>query len=84
VHHFVPDRWLATERDDAAAASNLFLRGPRACPGSDLILFVCRAGLARTLGELGVRGGSRKLAQDPLPVSFPSREARLTRQEARS
>ena len=82
VHDFVPDRWLAPERDAAAAASNLFLRGPRACPGADLILFVCRAAIARLLIELNSRGHSARLARDPLPVSFPTREARFTVSEA--
>jgi hypothetical protein len=84
VHHFLPDRWLATDRDAMTAASNLFLRGPRACPGEELILFVCRAALTRMLVELGVGGVSERLAQDPLPVSFPARQARFTTQEAAS
>jgi len=83
VHDFVPDRWLAGDRDAAANASNLFLRGPRACPGADLILFVCRAALVRLLTELNMRGSSDRLARDPLPVSFPAREARFTVSEAR-
>jgi cytochrome P450 len=82
VHAFRPDRWLAPEPDAAAAASNLFLRGPRACPGADLILFVCRAALARQIGELGVAARSERLARDPLPVAFPGREARFTPSEA--
>ena len=82
VHDFVPDRWLESKPDAAAAASNLFLRGPRACPGADLILFVCRAALARMLGDFAVEGGGATLARDPLPLSFPEREARFTAAEA--
>jgi hypothetical protein len=88
VHDFRPDRWLGEELDPAAAASNLFLRGPRVCPGKDLILFVCKAAIARQVGELGLggplNGGSRasRLAHDPLPVSFPEGEAQFTASEA--
>lgn len=79
VHDFRPDRWLDDGPDDPARASNLFLRGPRACPGKDLILFVCRAALARQVGELGVVARDPSLlARDPLPISFPSRAARFT------
>ncbi len=78
VHHFRPERWLETQPDAAAAASNLFLRGPRACPGRDLILFVCRAALVRLIVELRVAARSQRLARDPLPVSFPAKEARFT------
>jgi cytochrome P450 len=82
VHDFRPERWLADGLDAAAAASNLFLRGPRACPGRDLILFVCRAALASQLQEQRVRGKSVRLARDPLPLSFPEREIRFTVAEA--
>ncbi len=75
VHAFRPERWLAAERDPAAAASNLFLRGPRACPGMDLILFVCKAAAARQLGELGLSARQDGLTRDPLPISFPKWEA---------
>ena len=78
VHEFHPERWLKTPLDDAAAASNLFLRGPRACPGMDLILFVCRAAIARQLGELDVSAKQQRLARDPLPVSFPKVTERFT------
>lgn len=79
VHDFRPERWLEATPDPVAAASNLFLRGPRRCPGMGLILFVCRAALARQIGELGtvVRSPSR-LARDPLPVSFPAGAARFS------
>jgi cytochrome P450 len=78
VHEFRPERWLSEKLDAAAEASNLFLRGPRACPGMDLILFVCKAAIARQLGELGVSARQDRLATDPLPVSFPKVDARFT------
>ena len=82
VHSFRPERWLSPALDEPAAASNLFLRGPRACPGKDLILFVCRAAISRQL-ELGVAAHGSRLARDPLPITFPGREARFTASEAR-
>ncbi len=82
VHSFRPERWLAPELDEAARASNLFLRGPRACPGKDLILFVCTAAVARQVGELALMERASRLSRDPLPVSFPEREARFTAPEA--
>ena len=78
VHQFRPERWLSEELDGAAAASNLFLRGPRACPGMDLILFVCKAAAARQIGELGLSARQQRLVADPLPVSFPKVDARFT------
>jgi Cytochrome P450 len=78
VHAFQPERWLAPELDAPAQASNLFLRGPRACPGMDLILFVCRAASARQLGELKLAGRIGRLSRDPLPISFPERDPRFT------
>jgi cytochrome P450 len=77
VHVFRPERWLGAEPDAVAAASNLFLRGPRACPGRDLILFVCAAAIARLAGELGVEARSARLGRDPVPFTFPEREARF-------
>jgi cytochrome P450 len=74
VHTFHPERWLMSHLDAPAAASNLFLRGPRACPGMDLILFVCKAAAARQLGELGLIARQELLTRDPLPVSFPKLE----------
>src|SRR5262249_45247873 len=78
VHQFRPERWLEPTLDEAAAASNLFLRGPRACPGMNLILFVCKAALARQIGELGVNAQQDRLTEDPLPVSFPKISARFS------
>jgi cytochrome P450 len=71
VHMFHPERWLMSPLDAPAAASNLFLRGPRACPGMNIILFVCKAAAARQLGELGLVARQELLTRDPLPVSFP-------------
>jgi cytochrome P450 len=78
VHSFQPERWLEPGLDAAAQASNLFLRGPRACPGMDLILFVCRAASARQLGELKLAGRIGRLSSDPLPISFPEKDPRFT------
>ena len=78
VHTFHPERWLMSHLDAPAAASNLFLRGPRACPGMDLILFVCKAAAARQLGELGLMARQESLGHDPLPVSFPKLEEPFT------
>lgn len=83
VHAFRPERWLAGTPDPAAAASNLFLRGPRSCPGRDLIMFVCAAAIARLVGEFGVKAAAASLAHDPLPFSFPDREARFVTGAAR-
>ncbi len=77
VHGFHPERWTIPELDAAARASNLFLRGPRACPGEKLILFVCKAALARQLGEVGMKVRTSALSRDSLPVSFPEAELRF-------
>jgi hypothetical protein len=78
VHEFRPERWLEPTLDAAASASNLFLRGPRACPGMDLILFVCKTAIARQLAELGVSARQERLTHDPLPTSFPKMSERFT------
>ena len=78
VHEFRPERWLEPTLDAAASASNLFLRGPRACPGMDLILFVCKTAIARQLAELGVSARQERLTRDPLPISFPKMSGRFT------
>jgi cytochrome P450 len=78
VHEFRPERWLEPTLDAPAAASNLFLRGDRACPGMDLILFVCKTAIVRQLAELEVSAVQERLAHDPLPVSFPKVSRRFT------
>lgn len=77
VDAFHPDRWTGSEPDGPARASNLFLRGPRACPGESLILFVCKAALARRLEGGSVESRESRLSRDPLPVSFPDGEIRF-------
>jgi len=64
---FRPDSWL----DGSGGYSDLFLRGARACPGRDLILFVCKSAIALQIGVYGVAGGAPPLRDDPLPFSFP-------------
>ncbi|WP_369666515.1 cytochrome P450 [Thioalkalicoccus limnaeus] len=75
VDAFRPERWLNVDHDAAADASLLFLRGPRRCPGQPLILFVCKAALARQLGEIGFGVRASRLSMDPLPVRFPLAKA---------
>jgi cytochrome P450 len=83
VDAFRPERWLIDELDPAARASNLFLRGPRSCPGEDLILFVCEAAIRHQLGELEMTARPSRLSVDPLPVSFPAGDvAFITRSES--
>jgi len=71
VHHFRPER-LDT-------SSNLFLSGPRACPGRDLILFVLKSAVVILLTRHRLSVVSPSLRADPLPLSFPERELRLSR-----
>jgi cytochrome P450 len=74
AHAFRPERWL----DPAAPRPypDMFLSGARACPGQHLILFVCKAAAATLLAR-GIRVNSDILAQDPLPLVFPGKEARF-------
>lgn len=65
THDFQPERWMS----DPPPVSNLFLTGARSCPAEDLILFICKAALARA--SWGPVGGAQELASDPLPRSFP-------------
>jgi cytochrome P450 len=84
VHDFKPERWLRDEPDEPVTASNLFLRGPRACPGSSLILFVCQAAIARLVAEHGLTASASALSTDPLPISFPKRIPRFATAEVSS
>jgi len=84
VNAFRPERWLGNELDAAAGESNLFLRGPRACPGMHLTLFVCKAALARMIAEQRVVARLERLTTVPLPVSFPKRAPRFTVSEEAS
>jgi cytochrome P450 len=71
---FLPHRWLRPA--GGAGYSGTFLGGARRCPGRDLALFVCKSAAALLL-DRGVVMDGGVLSRDPLPVSFPSREARL-------
>lgn len=77
AHTFRPERWLAGDAASSRPAGDMFLRGARACPGQDLILLVCRTAAAHLLRS-GLRSRAPSLAQDPMPVSFPLKEARFT------
>lgn len=74
---FRPERWLDPAGDAHRAYPNLFLSGARACPGKDLILFVCKAAAARLLTRPDLRVESEVLSRDPLPFSFPEKEVRF-------
>jgi hypothetical protein len=71
VHAFHPERWLDGSTDAAERVTNVFLRGPRLCPGRDLIMFVCRTAAVRILVEQSLGCGHPRLASDPLPLAFP-------------
>jgi cytochrome P450 len=74
---FLPERWLDPDSNAPAAYPNLFLSGARACPGKDLILFICKAAIAILLQQHQVRVDSAVLSSDPLPFSFPEQEAQF-------
>jgi cytochrome P450 len=83
VDAFRPERWLTNDLDPAGRASNLFLRGPRGCPGEDFILFVCEAAIRHQLGGSGITARPSRLSVDPLPVSFPAGDVSfITRSES--
>jgi len=69
---FRPERWLDPAQNAQLDYPNLFLSGPRACPGKDLILFICKAALAVMLIKHRLTIESPSLAGDPLPFSFPT------------
>ena len=70
VHRFEPER--------ADASSNLFLSGPRACPGRDLIVFVLKSAAVILIAQHRLRLAAPSLRSDPLPLSFPERELRFS------
>jgi cytochrome P450 len=76
---FQPERWLDPDQNAGLAYLNLFLSGPRACPGKDLILFICQAALAVMLTRHPMTIESPALAADPLPFSFPADKVRFSR-----
>lgn len=71
AHRFRPERWL--QHDAAHGTSSLFLSGARACPGEDLIMFICKAALAKMVTEHGLRADAPVLGSDPLPLAFSAK-----------
>jgi cytochrome P450 len=76
--NFQPERWLDPSQNARLAYPNLFLSGPRACPGKDLILFICKAALAVMLTRHHLNIESPTLATDPLPFSFPAADVHIS------
>ncbi|HZA25049.1 MAG TPA: cytochrome P450 [Dehalococcoidia bacterium] len=77
ANDFLPERWLGSDNKARSAYPNLFLSGARACPGRELILFICKSAVAVLLKEHNTRVEAASLARDPLPFSFPEREVRF-------
>jgi cytochrome P450 len=71
ANSFRPERWLDPAERMHERYSNLFLSGPRACPGRDLILFVIKSAIALQLSQGRVQARRDVLTSDPLPFSFP-------------
>jgi cytochrome P450 len=83
ANHFLPERWLNGEGDDAiTAVSNHFSSGPQVCAGKELALFVAKAVLATLLS-----GGRYQLlaptlaANGVVPQTFNPFLARFRRSE---
>lgn len=68
---FRPERWLAQPDEATSLYPNLFLSGPRACPGRDLILFIIKAAIACQLQNPAITARQSSLTTDPVPLSFP-------------
>ncbi len=76
--NFLPERWLDPDQNAQLAYPNLFLSGPRECPGKSLILFICKAALAIILTQHRLTIESPTLAADPLPFSFPADDVHIS------
>lgn len=77
AHDFRPERRGAAGETAPGVTSNLFLSGARACPGEDLMMFVCKAAVALAIGTQGLRSDAPRLADDPLPGAFPAKDVRF-------
>ncbi len=77
ANHYLPEKWLESSSNRRAEYPNLFLSGARACPGEDLILFICKAAIAILTEQRQVRMTGSSLATDPLPFSFPGGAVRF-------
>ncbi|MDA1219323.1 MAG: cytochrome P450, partial [Chloroflexi bacterium] len=78
ANNFQPERWLDPAKNSQLAYPNLFLSGPRECPGKSLILFVCKAALAVMLTKHQLTIESPTLAADPLPFSYPAGDVHIS------
>jgi cytochrome P450 len=74
---FAPDRWLDAPVETSAMYPNLFLSGPRSCPGRELITLVCTTAIA-SISAAGVSASARALTADPLPRVFPTGSVRFS------
>ena len=78
ANNFQPERWLDPSQNAQLSYPNLFLSGPRECPGKNLILFICKAALAVMLTQHRLTIESPTLAADPLPFSFPAGDVHIS------
>ncbi|HYP51512.1 MAG TPA: cytochrome P450, partial [Pyrinomonadaceae bacterium] len=74
---FLPERWLKEDSTAFSDYPNLFLSGKRACPGRELILFVCKSALATLLEKKNLQIESDKISTDPLPFSLDEEKLRF-------
>jgi cytochrome P450 len=72
ANHFRPERWLDPDDPIHSREFNIFLSGPRACPGKDIILFVVKHAIAVLMRNRHVQTQRSLLSDDPLPFSFVS------------
>lgn len=73
---FQPERWLNTG-DRERPYSNLFLQGPRTCPGKDLITFVCKGAIAHLLTRQELSPVINRFQQKSWPATFPDSDIRF-------
>lgn len=71
ANNFEPHKWAFSRAETRLKYPNFFLSGARACPGENLIIFICKAAVAILLEQDRARSASAALASDPLPFAFP-------------
>jgi len=74
---FLPERWLDPTSPAYSDYPNLFLSGARACPGRNLILFVCKSAIAILLEKHDLYLTNKTLVKDPVPFSFSEKEIKF-------